>query len=69
MDRGGAPVPISDVSTYAEAAPLLQSRLIVERKGSLVFPLAILAEWFAARELETGTPRLKFLSRKTDIPC
>ena len=57
MDRGGAPVPISDVSTYAEAAPLLQSRLIVERKGSLVFPLAILAEWFAARELETGTPR------------
>ena len=56
MDRGGAPIHISDVSTYAEAAPLLQSRLIVERGGFLMFPLAILAEWFAARDLETGTP-------------
>ena len=33
MDSGGAPVHISDVSTYAEAAPLLRSRLIVEREG------------------------------------
>ena len=56
MDRGGAPVHISDVSTYAEAAPLLRSRLIVEREGFLTFPLAILAEWFAAHDLETGTP-------------
>ena len=55
MDRGGAPVPISDVSTYAEAAPLLRSRLIVDRKGYLMFPLSILAEWFAARDLETET--------------
>ena len=56
VDRGGAPVPIADISTYAEAAPLLRSRLIVERNGSLMFPLAILAEWFASRDLETGTP-------------
>ena len=55
MDSGGAPVHISDVSTYAEAAPLLRSRLIVEREGFLTFPLAILAEWFAARDLETRT--------------
>ena len=55
MDRGGAPIPISDVSTYADAAPLLRSRLIVERKGALIFSLAILAEWFAARDLETRT--------------
>ena len=52
MDRGGAPVPISDVSTYAEAVPLLQSRLVVERNGALTFPLTILSEWFAARDLE-----------------
>ena len=56
MDRGGGPIHISDVSTYAEAAPLLRSRLIVEREGCLMFPLTILAEWFAARDLETGTP-------------
>ena len=66
MDRGGAPVPISDVSTYAEVAPLLRSRLIVERKGSLMFPLAILAEWFAARELETGTPTADEMAANTE---
>ena len=54
VDRGGLAVPYGEIGTYAEVAPLLQSRLVVEREGRLSFPLAILAEWFAARELDDG---------------
>ena len=54
VDRGGLAVPTGEIGTYAEVTPLLQSRLVVEREGSLRFPLAILAEWFAARELDEG---------------
>ena len=53
IDNEGAPIRIADVATYAEAAPLLRSRLIVERNGYVAFPLMVLAEWFAARDLET----------------
>ena len=56
MDRGGFAVPIAEVAAYAEVAPLLRSRLVVERDGRITFPLMILAEWFAARELELGKP-------------
>ena len=56
IDNQGAPIPTADVATYAEAAPLFRSRLIVERNGFINFPLMILAEWFAARDLEAGTP-------------
>ena len=52
VDRGGQAVPLEEVAPYSEVAPLLQSRLVVERDGCLRFSLSILAEWFAARELE-----------------
>ena len=55
VERGGLAVPCGEIGTYAEVAPLLQSRLVVEREGNLRFPLAILAEWFAAREIDEGT--------------
>ena len=53
INNGGAPVRIADVATYTEAAPLFRSRLVVERNGRVAFPLMILAEWFAARDLES----------------
>ena len=62
VDRGGAAVPRADIAAYSEIAPLLRSRLVVERDGRLMFPLAILAEWFAARELELGTPAMTELA-------
>ena len=54
IDGAGEPVLVSEVSSYAAAAPLLRSRLVVERSGALSFPLVILAQWFAARDLEEG---------------
>ena len=56
MDGGGPSVPTAEIGTYAEVAPLLRSRLVVERDGHVRFALVILAEWFAARELEVGAP-------------
>ena len=61
IDNQGEPVPTADVTTYAEAAPLLRSRLVVERNGTIKFPLMILAEWFAGRDLEVGVPPVNVL--------
>ena len=55
-DRGGGVIPLAELATYAEIAPLLRSRLIAERRGQVMFSLAIISEWFAARALEQGTP-------------
>ena len=62
----GASIPIAEVATYAEAAPLLRSRLIVERNGLVNFPLVVLAEWFAARDLEAGVPPMRELVCDSD---
>ena len=56
VDRGGLAVPMWEIGTYAEVTPLLQSRLVVEREGNLRFPLGLLAEWFAAREVDGDLP-------------
>lgn len=67
IDNGNAPVRIAEVATYVEAAPLLRSRLIVVRDGRAAFPLMILAEWFAARDLESWTgPALDELMHDTE---
>lgn len=66
VDRGGAAVPIGEIGTYAEMTPLLRSRLVVERDGCLRFPLAILAEWFAARELEAGMPSTTDIAKDSE---
>ena len=67
INNGGASVRIADVATYAEAAPLFKSRLVVERNGRVAFPLMILAEWFAARDLESrGAAALDGLVNDTE---
>ena len=61
-NRGGAAVPLSEVTaTRAAAKPLLESRLVVERPEGLVFPLAILREWFGAQSLAEGRPSVEQL--------
>jgi nucleoside phosphorylase len=50
-DRNGSHIPIREIGTRLELEPLLESRLIVERGGTLYFPLAILREWFGAQAL------------------
>jgi hypothetical protein len=52
IEKGGAPVPIAEVGSLTDVAPLLRSRLVVEDKDRLAFPLAIICEWFAARDIE-----------------
>jgi hypothetical protein len=52
-DRSGRAVPVREVATRTELHPLLQSRLVVERAGSLQFPLALLREWYGAQRLIT----------------
>lgn len=61
IENGGAPVPLGSVCSFADAAPLLRSRLVVEAEGRLSFPLAILGEWFAARDLEIGEPPIDLI--------
>jgi hypothetical protein len=55
-DRNGGLVPAGEVASRAEQQGLLDSRLVAEKMGSLVFPLAILTQWFAAQSLAAGDP-------------
>lgn len=51
VDSGGN-IPASEIGTPARVQPLLASRLVTERLGTLAFALPIFAEWFAALALE-----------------
>ena len=55
-DRAGGFVPATELTTSDQIQHLLDSRLVVERRGAVGFPLAILREWFAAQSLANGVP-------------
>lgn len=55
-ERGGSFVPLGDVGSPGELAPLLESRLVVQRDSAVGFPLPVLTQWFAARLLAAGKP-------------
>lgn len=54
LKRGGGPAPIVDVASPREVDDLLASRLVVRRGESLLFPLIIFAQWFAAGAVAEG---------------
>jgi hypothetical protein len=54
--RGGGPVPEGDIVGAEDASHLEDTRLIVRRDRTLVFPLIVLAQWFAAESLIAGDP-------------
>ena len=56
IDHGGEFVPGCDVASRDQLQYLFDSRLVIERDGYIGFPLPILAEWFAAHSLATGSP-------------
>lgn len=62
-DRDNRPVPTGDIATPLELQPLLESRLVVESKGFLSFPLPMLTQWFAAHSLLASTPSMADLLR------
>jgi hypothetical protein len=62
-DRGGGAVPGPEVGSVDQRRALLDSGLVVEHHGALAFPLAILAQWFAARSLQRNFPRPEDLAK------
>jgi hypothetical protein len=61
LRRGGGPVPEADVAPLHELADLEQTRLLVARERTLVFPLIVIAQWFAAESLVAGEPAIEEL--------
>ena len=60
IERGGF-VPVADVALGEELQSLLETRLVIKRGNAIGFPLQILAEWFAAHSLVSGTPSINEL--------
>jgi hypothetical protein len=56
LRRGGGPVPEADVLAGADPGLIEGTRLVVRRDRTLVFPLIVLAQWFAAESLIAGEP-------------
>jgi hypothetical protein len=56
LGRGGGPVPEREVLGTDDPARLEETRLVVRRERTLVFPLIVLAQWFAAESLIDGDP-------------
>jgi hypothetical protein len=56
LGRGGGPVPEREVLGTDDPARLEETRLVVRRERTLVFPLVVLAQWFAAESLIDGHP-------------
>jgi hypothetical protein len=54
--RSGGPVPEAEVVGLGDVAHLEETRLVVWRGGTLVFPLIVIAQWFAAESLIRGDP-------------
>ena len=52
----GGVVTASEIARGSELQRLRDSGLVVERSGTLAFPLPLLAEWFAAHSLASGYP-------------
>lgn len=50
-DRGGKPVPISEIPNWVDRQKLLESNLIVEENKVLFFPIPILTQWFSSQYL------------------
>ncbi len=60
VDRSGGYVPLSDISPRMEAADideLCKRGLLLKRSQTVAFPLAVLAEWFAARSLLSASTK------------
>jgi uncharacterized protein DUF4062 len=62
LERGGSTVPSAEVAPNTQIQRLLESGLIIERSGTLGFPLPILTEWFAAQSLAAGIRSPKDIS-------
>jgi hypothetical protein len=56
LGRGGGPVPEGEVLGTEDPARLEETRLVVRRERTLVYPLIVLAQWFAAESLIDGDP-------------
>ena len=56
LRRSGGPVPEADVLAGEDPGLIEGTRLVVRRDRTLVFPLIVLAQWFAAESLIAGEP-------------
>lgn len=65
IDRGGNPVHHTEIAAPGQVEMLVESGLVVKRGDALTFPLAILAEWFAAHSLAAGFPSPQDLGADT----
>lgn len=54
IERGGTHVPLSELGGPARAGELQSSRLVVVNDGMAWFPLALAAQWLAAKALAEG---------------
>lgn len=52
--RGGGPVPEGEVAGLKGAPQIEDTRLVVRRDRTLVFPLIVFAQWFAAESFAAG---------------
>lgn len=58
LQRGGGPVPEAEVAAPSELEQIEETRLVVARDRTLVFPLIVIAQWFAAESLIHGEPNV-----------
>ena len=54
LGRQGGAVPEAEVATPLEVSHLEDTRLVVVRDRTIVFPLIVIAQWFAAESLAEG---------------
>jgi hypothetical protein len=67
LQRGGGPVPEAEVAAPSELEQIEETRLVVARDRTLVFPLIVIAQWFAAESLIHGEPNIAELVRHPEI--
>ena len=61
LERGGGPVPEAEVVPPSELDQIEETRLVVARDHTLVFPLIVIAQWFGAESLVSGEPEISQL--------
>jgi hypothetical protein len=61
LERGGGPVPEAEVVLPSELDQVEETRLVVVRDHTLVFPLIVIAQWFGAESLVSGEPDISEL--------
>ncbi len=63
---GGGPVPEAEVGSPGDLERLEESRLVARRGATVVFPLIVIAQWFAAESLVEGEPTIGDLVREPE---